>query len=147
MFLALVLQTYICRAQLLCSHLIVALANGEDPRYLLKSRNHVLTAGRGQFSIVVQDPSDPILTTSRHRLAEGLESNWRAYQLLVEKCYELHAASYKNRIGQSILGDIIKYRGKDRDFNDDRDKVVNSALISHLDDEDDSKKAMVRMAR
>ncbi|OVF10291.1 putative non-canonical poly(A) polymerase [Clavispora lusitaniae] len=120
-------------------HLIVALANGEDPRYLLKSRNHVLTAGRGQFSIVVQDPSDPAnnITRSSYNLRDLKKAFGGAYQLLVEKCYELHAASYKNRIGQSILGDIIKYRGKDRDFNDDRDKVVNSALISHLDDEDD----------
>ena len=120
-------------------HLIVALANGEDPRYLLKLRNHVLTAGRGQFSIVVQDPLDPAnnITRSSYNLRDLKKAFGGAYQLLVEKCYELHAASYKNRIGQLILGDIIKYRGKDRDFNDDRDKVVNSALISHLDDEDD----------
>lgn len=43
-------------------------------------------------------------------------------------------------MGQLILGDIIKYNGKERDFNDDRHKVVNHALISHeeeIDDESD----------
>lgn len=119
--------------------LILALGDdGDTPKYLLKARNHVLTAGRGQFSIVVQDPLDPAnnITRSSYNLRDLKKAFGGAYQLLVEKCYELNAASYKNRIGQLILGDIIKYRGKDRDFNDDRDKVVNSALINHMDDED-----------
>lgn len=120
-------------------YLILALgSDGDTPKYLLKAKNHVLTAGRGQFSIVVQDPLDPTnnITRSSYNLRDLKKAFGGAYQLLVEKCYELNAASYKNRIGQLILGDIIKYKGKDRDFNDDRDKVVNSALINHMDDED-----------
>jgi len=55
---------------------------------------------------------------------------------LVDKCYELNGASYKARIGQLILGDIIKYRGKERDFNDDRHKVTNDALINHENEDE-----------
>lgn len=121
-------------------YLILALGgDGQTPKYLQKSKNHVLTAGRGQFSLVVQDPLDPAnnITRSSYNLRDLKKAFGGAYQLLVEKCYELNAASYKNRLGQLILGDIIKYRGKDRDFNDDRDKVVNSALINHMEDDED----------
>lgn len=111
----------------------------DSPRYLLKSRNPVLTAGRGQFSIIIQDPSDPAnnITRSSYNLRDLKKAFGGAYQLLIDKCYDLNGASYKNRIGSLILGDIIKFKGKDRDFNDDRDKVINSALISN-ESEDES---------
>ena len=90
---------------------------------------------------MIQDPADTTnnITRSSYNLRD-LKSFGGAYQLLVEKCYQLNAASYKQRLGQLILGDIIKYNGKERDFNDDRHKVVNHALISHeeeIDDESD----------
>lgn len=122
-------------------NLIIAIDSSDDyPKYLLKSKNPVLTAGRGQFSIIVQDPSDPAnnITRSSYNLRDLKKAFGGAYQLLIDKCYELHAASYKNRIGRLILGDIIKYKGKDRDFNDDRDKVINHALINHLEEDSES---------
>lgn len=119
--------------------LVIAIDSSDDsPMYLHKSRHPVLTAGRGIFSIIIQDPSDPSnnITRSSYNLRDIKKAFGGAYQLLVDKCYELNSASYRNRIDQSILGDIIKYRGKDRDFNDDRGKVINHALISHEDDEE-----------
>lgn len=120
-------------------HLIIAIdLTNDSPKYLLKSRNPVLNSGRGQFSIIIQDPSDPAnnITRSSYNLRDLKKAFGGAYQLLIDKCYDLNGASYKNRIGSLILGDIIKFKGKDRDFNDDRDKVVNSALISHFSDDE-----------
>ncbi|KAM9923831.1 hypothetical protein OXX59_004935 [Metschnikowia pulcherrima] len=120
-------------------NLIIALDPKDDsPKYLKKYRYPSLNTGRGQFTIIIQDPSDPDnnITRSSYNLRDLKKAFGGAYQLLTAKCYELNSAAYKNRIGQSILGDIITYRGKDRDFNDDRDKVVNSALISHESSEE-----------
>lgn len=120
--------------------LIIAINREDDsPMYLLKSKHHALTTGRGVFSIIIQDPSDPLnnITRSSYNLRDIKKAFGGAYQLLVDKCYELNGASYRNRINQLILGDIIKYRGKDRDFNDDRHKVANHALIEHEEDEED----------
>lgn len=122
-------------------NLIIALNPADDsPKYMRKSGYPTLTAGKGQFSIIVQDPSDPDnnITRSSYNLRDLKKAFGGAYQLLVDKCYELNSASYRNRIGALILGDIIKFRGKDRDFNDDRDKVVNSALINHMDSDSES---------
>lgn len=120
-------------------NLIIAIdSNRDSPKYLLKSRNPVLNAGRGQFSIIIQDPSDPAnnITRSSYNLRDLKKAFGGAYQLLIDKCYDLNGASYKNRIGSLILGDIIKFKGKDRDFNDDRDKVINSALISSVSEDE-----------
>lgn len=120
-------------------NLIIAIDSEHDsPKYLLKSRNPVLNAGRGQFSIIIQDPSDPAnnITRSSYNLRDLKKAFGGAYQLLIDKCYDLNGASYKNRIGSLILGDIIKFKGKDRDFNDDRDKIINSALISNVSDDE-----------
>lgn len=120
-------------------NLIIALDPETDaPMYFQKQDYPNLNTSRNTFSIVIQDPSDPDnnITRSSYNLRDLKKAFGGAYQLLVEKCYELNGASYKERLGQLILGDIIKYRGKERDFNDDRHKVVNHALIKH-DDEDD----------
>lgn len=120
-------------------NLIIAIDSTNDgPKYLLKSRYPILTAGRGQFSIIIQDPSDPSnnITRSSYNLRDLKKAFGGAYQLLIDKCYDLNGASYKKRIGGLILGDIIKFKGKDRDFNDDRDKVINSALISNVSEDE-----------
>lgn len=119
--------------------LVIAINNSDDsPKYLPKSACPQLRAIKGQFSIIIQDPSDPLnnITRSSYNLRGLKKAFVGAFQLLVSKCYELHGASYKARIGALILGDIIKFRGKDRDFNDDRDKVVNHALIDQDYDTD-----------
>lgn len=118
-------------------NLILAIDDISDlPKYLLKRKHPLLNTARNSFAITIQDPSDPSnnITRSSYNLRDLKKAFGGAYQLLIDKCYELNSASYKGRIGQLILGDIIKYRGEERDFNDDRDKVTNHALISHDDD-------------
>lgn len=119
--------------------LVIAINNSDDsPKYIPKNACPQLRAVKGQFSIIIQDPSDPQnnITRSSYNLRGLKKAFVGAFQLLVSKCYELHGASYKARIGALILGDIIKFRGKDRDFNDDRDKVINHALIDQDYDTD-----------
>ncbi|CUM57012.1 uncharacterized protein AC631_04129 [Debaryomyces fabryi] len=120
-------------------NLIIAIDTETDlPKYLLKRKHPVLNTSRNPFSIIIQDPSDPAnnITRSSYNLRDLKKAFGGAYQLLVDKCYELNGASYKARIGQLILGDIIKYRGKERDFNDDRHKVTNDALINHENEDE-----------
>lgn len=103
------------------------------PRYLLKGRHPSLNTARNTFSIVIQDPADPSnnITRSSYNLRDLKKAFGGAYQLLVAKCYELNAAPYKERLGQLILGDIIKFKGKERNFVDERHLVQNDALIHH----------------
>lgn len=115
-------------------NLIIAIdPETDEPKYMPKKDHAYLSSSKNPFSIVIQDPADSTNNISRssYNLRDVKKAFGGAFQLLVDKCYQLHAASYKGRIGQLILGDIIKYRGKERDFNDDRDKVLNHALIDH----------------
>lgn len=119
-------------------NLVLAIdSNTEMPKYLLKRHYPELNASKNPFSIVIQDPSDPSNNISRssYNLRDVKKAFGGAYQLLIDKCYELHSATYKARIGQSILGDIIKYKGKERDFNDERHMVVNHAMVNGNDAE------------
>ncbi|CAN3501502.1 poly(A) RNA polymerase protein 1 [Diutina catenulata] len=114
-------------------NLIISL-DGDVPRYMPKYKRPSLAAGRNPFAIVIQDPSDPDnnITRSSYNLRDLKKAFGGAFQLLTAKCYELNQASYKQRLGQSILGDIIKYRGKERNFHDERDQVENEALIKSV---------------
>lgn len=121
-------------------NLIISLDPETDlPRYILKKQHRWLDTSNSLFAIIIQDPSDPTNNISRssYNLRDIKKAFGGAYQLLVEKCYYLNSASYKERLGQLILGDIIKYKGSERDFNDDRGKVVNEALIQHDEDEEE----------
>ncbi|KAK6198764.1 topoisomerase I-related protein [Scheffersomyces amazonensis] len=120
-------------------NLIISLDPETDlPRYLKKSDYPYLDTSKNPFSIVIQDPADENnnITRSSFNLRDLKKAFGGAYQLLVDKCYRMHSSTYKERLGQSILGDIIKYKGKERDFNDDRHKVANHALLdSHQKDD------------
>lgn len=120
-------------------NLIIAFERGTDtPKYLKKSYYSMILTSKNPFSIVVQDPDDDMnnITRSSYNLRDIKKAFGGAFQILVDRCYYLHSASYKNRIGQLILGDIIRFKGKERDFNDDRNLVVNSALIQKEQEED-----------
>ncbi|EER31753.1 conserved hypothetical protein [Candida tropicalis MYA-3404] len=119
--------------------LVLALdPENEEPKYVRKSKSPLQHSARSSFAIIIQDPADPSnnITRSSYNLRDLKKAFGGAYQLLSEKCYQLNAASYKERLGSSILGDIIKYTGKERNFSDDRHKVVNHALVKHDDDDD-----------
>lgn len=110
----------------------------EEPKYVRKLKSPLQHSARSLFAIIIQDPADPSnnITRSSYNLRDLKKAFGGAYQLLLEKCYQLNAASYKERLGSLILGDIIKYTGKERNFSDDRHKVVNHALVKHDDDDD-----------
>lgn len=109
----------------------VALAfnSNKEPIYLTKRSNPDLL-GRNPFSLAIQDPYDPANNISRgsFNLKDIKRAFGGAFELLVNKCYELNAATYKQRLGKSILGGIIKYKGKQRDFLDARKHVKNVAF-------------------
>lgn len=119
--------------------LVLALdPENEEPKYVRKLKSPLQHSARSLFAIIIQDPADPSnnITRSSYNLRDLKKAFGGAYQLLLEKCYQLNAASYKERLGSLILGDIIKYTGKERNFSDDRHKVVNHALVKHDDDDD-----------
>lgn len=117
--------------------LVLALdSETEEPKYVKKLRSPLQHSARNLFAIIIQDPADPSnnITRSSYNLRDLKKAFGGAYQLLLEKCYQLNSASYKQRLGALILGDIIKYTGKERTFSDDRHRVVNHALVKHYDE-------------
>lgn len=100
------------------------------PAYLNKN-DYPDLQGRNQFQLAIQDPSDPSNNISRGSFnVRGLKKAFSgAFDLLVDKCFELEGKRYKERLNETILGNIIKYHGEVRDFVDERDKLKNIALI------------------
>ncbi|KAI0461399.1 hypothetical protein LJB42_001068 [Komagataella kurtzmanii] len=98
----------------------------------LKKEEHSYLGASNTFALAIQDPDDPSNNISRssYDIRNIKRSFIGAFELLTNKCYELQAASYKERLGQSILGGIIRYTGKERDFEDARDKIINEAYVS-----------------
>lgn len=107
----------------------LAFTSDKEPIYVNKRSNPDLL-GRNPFSLAIQDPFDSSNNISRgsFNLKDIKRAFGGAFELLVNKCYELNAASYKQRLGKSILGGIIKYKGKQRDFLDARNDVQNVAF-------------------
>ncbi|ESX00129.1 hypothetical protein KL918_004915 [Ogataea parapolymorpha] len=107
----------------------IAFDEDGDPYYVPKDSNPAFQ-NRNPFTLAIQDPHDPGNNISRgtFNLRDIKRSFGGAFELLVNKCYEMNQATYKERLGQSVLGDIIKYKGKQRDFEDARELVQNEAL-------------------
>ncbi|TID22594.1 hypothetical protein CANINC_003254 [Pichia inconspicua] len=107
----------------------IAFTSDYQPIYISK-RSHPDLMGRNPFSLAIQDPHDPSNNISRgsFNLRDIKRAFGGAFELLVNRCYQLNSAKYKDRLGQSILGGIIKYKGKQRDFIDARHHVKNVAF-------------------
>lgn len=101
-----------------------------EARYIPKNEHPDLSAGRPRFSLLIQDPGDPSNNISRgsFNLRDIKKGFAGAFDLLANRCFELDSATFKDRIGSSILGNVIKYKGTKRDFNDERDLVINEAI-------------------
>lgn len=97
--------------------------------YLKKSEYRDMQ-GRSSFTLAIMDPSDSSNNISRGSFnVLGLKKAFNgAFWSLANQCYDLEMATYKQRIGKSVLGSIVKYRGKERDFNDERSLVLNQAM-------------------
>lgn len=109
----------------------VGISVGEhEAHYIPKDEHPDLTAGRPRFSLLIQDPGDASNNISRgsFNLRDIKKGFAGAFDLLTNRCFELDSATFKDRIGSSILGNVIKYKGSKRDFNDERDLVVNAAI-------------------
>ncbi|GMM37754.1 non-canonical poly(A) polymerase [Saccharomycopsis crataegensis] len=106
--------------------------NNGAPGYLNKMHYPALQ-GRNPFQLTIQDPSDPANNISRgsFNIRDLKKAFTGAFELLVNKCFELESKTYKARINQSILGNIIKYKGETRDFVDERGLVKNVAAIEN----------------
>lgn len=113
----------------------VALSFNEDeyPIYVPKAHWKALLLAKRQFSIAIQDPRDPSNNISRGSFNLGTikKSFAGAFDLLTDKCFELNQCTFRDRIGKSILGNVIKYKGAKRDFKDERSLVVNTAIIEN----------------
>ncbi|CDR37586.1 CYFA0S01e12750g1_1 [Cyberlindnera fabianii] len=106
----------------------------DNVRYLNK-RYYPDLQGRVPFSLAIQDPSDPKNNISRgsFNIRDIKKAFNGAYEVLINQCYDMENATYKQRIGKSILGSVVKYRGKERDFKDERKLVTNEALAADDD--------------
>ncbi|CAI4049297.1 hypothetical protein SKDZ_14G0340 [Saccharomyces kudriavzevii ZP591] len=112
----------------------VAISISDDhPSYIPKSHWKTLELSRSKFSLAIQDPGDPNNNISRgsFNMKDIKKAFAGAFELLVNKCWELDSATFKDRVGKSILGNVIKYRGQKRDFKDERDLVENKAIIEN----------------
>ncbi|AEY96777.1 FAEL207Wp [Eremothecium gossypii FDAG1] len=108
----------------------IAVSEG-DASYINKKEYPELTRNlRGTFNLVIQDPGDPANNISRgsFNIRDIKKAFAGAFELLTNRCFELDAATFKHRVGKSILGNVIKYRGAKRDFKDERALIVNKAI-------------------
>ncbi|CCF56271.1 hypothetical protein KAFR_0A08370 [Kazachstania africana CBS 2517] len=103
------------------------------PSYMPKSNWGSLPPSRSSFTLAIQDPGDASNNLSRgsFNVRDIKKSFSGAFELLTSKCFEMDASTFKDRVGKSILGNVIKYKGKQRDFKDERDLVVNRAIIEN----------------
>lgn len=107
----------------------VAIAFKENRPIWVSRRTRPYLQSTSNFSLAIEDPQDYTNNISRgtFNLRDLKRSFSGAFEMLTNKCYGMAQATYKQRLGQSILGDIIRYRGKVRDFVDARDRVGNFA--------------------
>ncbi|SCU97392.1 LAME_0F19526g1_1 [Lachancea meyersii CBS 8951] len=105
----------------------------EGASYIPKQKYPSLQNPRTSFSLAIQDPGDPNNNISRgsFNIRDIKKAFAGAFDLLTNRCFELDAATFKDRVGKSILGNVIKYRGKQRDFKDERNLVVNKAIAEN----------------
>ena len=112
----------------------VALGSSDGyPVYFPKSTWSAIQPIKNPFSLAIQDPGDESNNISRgsFNIRDIKKAFAGAFDLLTNRCFELHSATFKDRLGKSILGNVIKYRGKARDFKDERGLVLNQAIIEN----------------
>ena len=113
-------------------HVALTVTDG-DAKYLPKSQWRELHPIRSPFALAIQDPGDVSNNISRgsFNLRDIKKAFAGAFDLLTNRCFELDKAPFKERLGNSILGNVIKYRGKARDFKDERGLVTNKAIVEN----------------
>lgn len=106
---------------------------GGKPVYFSKLDWKELHPIRNPFSLAIQDPGDKTNNISRgsFNIRDIKKAFAGAFDLLTNRCFELDSAPFIKRKGQSILGNVIKYKGKQRDFKDERNLVLNKAIVEN----------------
>lgn len=104
-----------------------------NPHYLPKRSWKALHPIRNPFSLAIQDPGDANNNISRgsFNIRDIKKAFAGTFDMLTNQCFELNEVSYEGRYGMSILGSVIKYRGKQRNFKDERKLVVNKAIVEN----------------
>lgn len=105
-----------------------------QPVYLPKSHWKALTPSRnGSFFLAIQDPKEKSnnISKSSYNLGTIRKAFAGAFELLTSKCFELNRCTFKDRVGKSILGNVIKFKGEIREFKDDRSLVSNRAIVEN----------------
>ncbi|CCH59668.1 hypothetical protein TBLA_0B08530 [Henningerozyma blattae CBS 6284] len=110
-------------------HIAIAV-NDKHPSYISKQLWKDLQPARTTFALAIQDPGDPTNNISRGSFNIGAIKRAFAggFDLLTNRCFEMHSIPFKARRGKSILGNVIQYRGIARDFHDERSLVTNKAI-------------------
>lgn len=105
------------------------------PSYLNKYDWRDIHPMRNPFSLAIQDPGDKTNNISRgsFNIRDIKKAFAGAFDLLTNRCFELDSATLSERKGKSILGNCIKYKGKERDFTDERNLVLNRAILENED--------------
>lgn len=103
------------------------------PHYLPKRSWKALHPIRNPFTLAIQDPGDADNNISRgsFNIRDIKKAFAGTFDMLTNQCFELHEVNYEGRYGMSILGSVIKYRGKQRNFKDERKLVVNKAIVEN----------------
>lgn len=106
---------------------------GGKPAYFSKLDWKELHPIRNSFSLAIQDPGDKTNNISRgsFNIRDIKKAFAGAFDLLTNRCFELDSIPFSKRKGQSILGNVIKYKGKQRDFKDERNLVLNKAIVEN----------------
>ncbi|ODQ64084.1 Nucleotidyltransferase, partial [Nadsonia fulvescens var. elongata DSM 6958] len=107
---------------------MVALRMKEGCGYFSKRTNPEMQ-GKNSFILAIEDPNDSSNNISRgtYNIRFLKKAFAGAYGLLTQRCYDLEDMTYKERIGQSILGAIVKLKGPVRDFIDSTGEIANLA--------------------
>jgi DNA polymerase sigma len=109
----------------------VALKMSGKMGYLIKRKHPAMLPlnGKSMFALAIQDPKDPDNNISRGSFnIRGIKKAFKgAFDMITLRCYELMSLPKNKRKGQSILGDIIRVKGPERDFVDSTSKVMNIA--------------------
>nr|3NYB_A Chain A, Poly(A) RNA polymerase protein 2 [Saccharomyces cerevisiae] len=90
----------------------VALGSSDGyPVYFPKSTWSAIQPIKNPFSLAIQDPGDESNNISRgsFNIRDIKKAFAGAFDLLTNRCFELHSATFKDRLGKSILGNVIKY--------------------------------------
>lgn len=95
----------------------------------LRKDDYIALQNRNQFALSILDPLDSTNNLSRGSFnLSGIRQAFRgAFTMLCTRCYEANSLRPKWRRGMSLLGNIIQFKGPERDFSDYTDAVRNES--------------------